>query len=246
MIMNITEKSNIGEVVRFNFRTATVFQANNIDYCCGGNKTIAEACREAGADSGKLIAELRSTAENTDPDTEYINSLSLSELSDYIIRRHHSFVRKNIPFLQEGLDRICEVHGTAHPELFRIRELFSESAKDLTMHMQKEEIMLFPYIQQMEVSARSGSPLGKSHFGSVANPVRMMMAEHENEGRRFDIIADISNSYALPGDACNTYRATISGLKDFEADLHRHIHLENNILFPKAIELESALTGKQV
>lgn len=243
--MDITAKSNVGDVVRFNFRTSSVFQANNIDYCCGGNKTIDEACTESGADSDRLIAELRSTAESTDPDTEYINSLSLSELSDYIIRRHHSFVRKNIPFLKEGLDRICEVHGNAHPELFRIRELFNESSGDLTIHMQKEEIMLFPYIQQMEASARGGSPLGKPHFGSVANPVRMMISEHETEGRRFDTIAEISGNYSLPGDACNTYRATLSGLKDFETDLHRHIHLENNILFPKAVEMESGLIGKQ-
>lgn len=244
--MDITAKSNVGEVVRFNFRTASVFQANNIDYCCGGNKSIAEACKESGTDSGKLIAELRSTAESSDPDTEYINSLSLSELSDYIIRRHHSYVRNKIPFLKGGLDRICEVHGSAHPELFRIRELFNESAGDLTAHLQKEEIVLFPYIQQMEASIRTGSQPGKPRFGSVANPVEMMMADHETEGQRFDTIASISNKYALPGDACNTYRATINGLKDFEADLHRHIHLENNILFPKAVEMEAGLTGKQV
>lgn len=243
--MDITEKSNVGEVVRYNFRTATVFQANNIDYCCGGNKSIAEACRETGADSGKLISELRSTAESADPDSEYINGLSLTELSDYIVRRHHSYVRNKIPFLKGGLDRICEVHGPSHQELYRIRELFNESAGGLTMHMQKEETVLFPYIQQMEASVRSGSKPGASHFGSVANPVAMMMAEHETEGQRFDTIADISNSYALPADACNTYRATINGLKDFEADLHRHIHLENNVLFPKAIEMESSAAQRQ-
>jgi regulator of cell morphogenesis and NO signaling len=243
--MEITERSNVGEVVRFNFRTATVFQANNIDYCCGGNKSIAEACIEAGADSGKLLSELRNMAESADPDSEYINGLSLTELSDYIVRRHHSYVRNKIPFLKGGLDRICEVHGTAHPELFRIRELFNESAGGLTMHMQKEEIVLFPYIQQMEAKIRTGSQPGKSHFGSVTNPVATMMAEHETEGQRFDTIASISNNYALPGDACNTYRATINGLKDFEADLHRHIHLENNILFPKAIELESSPGNQQ-
>ncbi len=241
--MAITPDTHVGEVVRLNFRTAHLLQENNIDYCCGGNKTLTEACAEAGVDSAALIAELEKVAATADPDTDFINSLELNELSDYIVRRHHSYVRKNIPFLKESLEKVCRKHGKAHPELFEIRQLFDGSAAELTMHMQKEEIVLFPYIAKMVKAAKSGEPLGTPPFGSVANPVRSMIAEHETEGARFDKIAGLSGGFAVPADACNTYRAMLSQLSEFGSDLHRHIHLENNILFPGAIRLEEAITG---
>jgi regulator of cell morphogenesis and NO signaling len=239
--MTITLDTKVGEVVKLNLNTAPVFHANNIDYCCGGSKTISEASSEAGIDPGKLILQLEKIAENIDPDTEYINNLALDELCNYIVKRHHSYVKSNIPFLKESLDKICNVHGANHPELFEIRKLFNESAGELTMHMQKEEIILFPYIQKITGAENGGSQISRPAFGSVVNPIKMMISEHETEGARFDKIAEISKNYKIPDDACTTYKATLNRLKDFEGDLHRHIHLENNILFPKAIVLENEL-----
>jgi len=232
--MKITPDTQIRNVVKLNFKTAQLFHANNIDYCCGGSKTISEACHDAGIQPEKLIVQLEKVAENGDPDTEYINSLSPDELCDYIVKRHHSYVKNSIPFLKDSLEKICNVHGTNHPELFEIKKLFNESAGELIMHMQKEEIMLFPYIQKMVKAKKDDSPISRSVFGSVTNRIRMMVSEHEAEGSRFDKIAEISKNYNIPGDACTTYKATFKKLNEFENDLHRHIHLENNILFPNA------------
>jgi regulator of cell morphogenesis and NO signaling len=237
--MKITPDSIVGEVVKLNFKTARLFQANNIDYCCGGNITISEACKEVGINPEQLIQQLEILAVQKDPDSEYFNNLGLGELSDYIVKRHHAYVRDSIPVLKQNLEKICRVHGEHHPELFQINELFTGSAGDLTMHMQKEEIMLFPFIKRLELAKKGNLPLPSSPFGPVSNPIGMMMAEHQVEGDRFKETSLISRNYQLPEDACATYHVTFQQLKDFENDLHRHIHLENNILFQKAIELES-------
>jgi regulator of cell morphogenesis and NO signaling len=238
--MDISLNSTVGEVVKLNFKTAPLFLANNIDYCCGGNKAISDACNEAGIDPEKFIKQLETLAAEKDPDTEYINHLGLDELTNYIVKRHHVYVRESIPPLKKNLEKICQVHGEHHPELFQIKELFNGSADALTLHMQKEENVLFPYIQQLELAKKENTSLPRAHFGSVSNPIEMMLAEHQNEGERFDEISRLSNHYTLPEGGCTTYEVTLKQLSDFENDLHRHIHLENNILFPKAIELEQA------
>jgi len=239
--MNISPELSVGEVVKQNFKTASLFQQNNIDYCCGGNKPISEACTEAGVDQHHLISQLETIVESNDPDSAYIDSLALDELAGYIEKRHHSYVRRSIPFLQASLDKICEVHGKNHPELFKIRDLFNESAGNLTMHLQKEELVLFPYIKKLAEAPAQGDSLQTPGFGAVSNPIRMMLEEHEAEGSRFEKIAGLSENYKIPEDGCTTYKVTMENLKEFEDDLHRHIHLENNILFPKAIELEKEM-----
>ena len=175
-----------------------------------------------------------------DPDSDYINNLGLDELSEYIVKRHHSYVRESIPVIQKNLEKICNVHGENHTELFDIMVLFDGSAGALTKHMQKEEIVLFPFIHRLATAKKENRPLPRAPFGSVSNPIETMLAEHQNEGERFDQIARLSNNYVLPEGGCTTYDVTLKQLRDFENDLHRHIHLENNILFPKAIELEKA------
>jgi regulator of cell morphogenesis and NO signaling len=237
--MNILPNSSIGEVVKLNFKTAELFQANNIDFCCGGNSSIADACNQAGIDPEQLIKQLEALTAREDPDSEYINNLGLDELSTYIIKRHHTYVRNSIPPLIKNLEKICQVHGEHHPELYTIRELFTKTAGNLTMHMQKEEMVLFPYIQRLASAQRENAPVPEAHFGSVSNPIGMMIEEHRAEGERFDEISKLSKDYQLPDDACTTYEVTYKQLRDFENDLHRHIHLENNVLFPKAIELEN-------
>ncbi|OFX49991.1 MAG: iron-sulfur cluster repair di-iron protein [Bacteroidetes bacterium GWB2_41_8] len=240
--MKISQNTSIGELVKLNFKTASVFQDNNIDFCCGGDKTISEACMNAGLDPEKLIGQLELIAEQNDADSQYINGLSLEELSNYIVKRHHNYVRESIPPLQKNLEKICQVHGDHHPELFEINRLFTESSGVLIMHMQKEELMLFPFIRRLELSSKNGAALPNSPFGPVSNPISTMVAEHQQEGDRFEQISKLAENYTLPEDTCTTYEITLRQLRDFENDLHRHIHLENNILFPKAIELEKNLT----
>ncbi|NLX73251.1 MAG: iron-sulfur cluster repair di-iron protein [Bacteroidales bacterium] len=236
--MNISADSFVKEVVKSNFKTARLFQDYNIDYCCGGKKAIYEACEEAGVDAEQLISQLELILTQKDPGPEYINKLSLKELSDYIVKRHHAYVRNSIPALKKNLEKICKVHGEDHPELFEINSLFTKTAGELTMHMQKEELMLFPYINRLELAKASSASIPKSPFGSVSNTFEMMMEEHQDEVNSFIEISELSKNYQTPEDACLSYEVTLKQLKDFEDDLHQHIHLENNILFKKALELE--------
>jgi regulator of cell morphogenesis and NO signaling len=238
--MSISQNSSVGEIVKLNFKTAPLFLSHNIDYCCGGKKAISEACLEVGINPDLLISQLESLISESDPDSEYINKLSLNDLADYIIKRHHSYVTESIPFLKTNLEKLVRVHGENHRELFRIKELFNGSAEALTAHMQKEENVLFPHIRGLETAKKTNTPVPISHFGSVSNPIGMMLAEHQNEGERFVEIARLSNNYTLPEGGCTTYDVTLKQLRDFDNDLHRHIHLENNILFPKAIALEKS------
>jgi regulator of cell morphogenesis and NO signaling len=238
--MMITLDTPVGEVVKNNFKAATLFQANRIDYCCNGHQTISEASNKAGIKAEALVDQLEEILQDNDPDTEYINNLDLSDLADYIVKRHHSYVQKNIPFLKQNLEKIARVHGENHPELVEVRDQFFTSAGELTMHMQNEELILFPYVKQMEKARRENNGLPESSFGSVSSPISAMMVEHQNEGERFEKISVLTNDYHVPQDGCTTYEVTLKQLADFEQDLHRHIHLENNILFTKAKLLEES------
>jgi regulator of cell morphogenesis and NO signaling len=151
-------------------------------------------------------------------------------------------VEEKLPILKQYLHKLCQVHGERHPELFEINEEFSQSAGELAAHMKKEEFILFPHIRKMVMTRKDKTQLDVPNFGTVQNPVQMMMDEHTTEGDRFEKIAMLSNKYTPPADGCNTYRVTYALLNEFEEDLHLHIHLENNILFPKAIEMERELT----
>jgi len=239
--MEITSGTRIGDIVKINFKTAQVFDKNKIDFCCGGGISLAEACLKSNTDIDILLPELEALVLVKDPDSNYIDGLALNELCDYIEKRHHSYVSENIPFLQEKLQKLCEVHGANHPELFNIKELFDGAAGNLSAHMKKEELILFPYIRKMtKFQAEKLNP--KEEFGKIRNTIDLMEEEHQTEGLRFEKISYHSNAYTCPPDGCNTFQVTYQTLKDFEQDLHRHIHLENNILFKKAIVLENELT----
>lgn len=236
--MNITQESIIGEIVKINYKTASLFEANHIDYCCSGEVTLSEACTRAGVDSNQLISQLDVMLGQDDPDAHYFNTMSLDDLCNYIVRRHHSYVRESIPFLRKNLEKLYQVHGNDHLELLNVIELFNNSADNLIKHMQKEEIVLFPYIVKLVLAVENNTQPVTAPFGSVANPIGMMMADHHDEGDRFSEISKLTQQYKYPADACATFMVTYSKLKDFENDLYRHIHLENNVLFPKAILME--------
>lgn len=234
---HVTEKT-IGQMVADNYRTAQVFKKHKIDFCCKGNRTLSEVATKKGLNLEILLQELDTVQANGQGDHLEVASWPLDLLADYIEKKHHRYVEQQIPILNQYLDKLCRVHGDRHPELFEISELFKASGGELAMHMKKEELVLFPWVRKMVEGIADREPLVRPHFGTVRNPIQMMMKEHDHEGERFRKIAELTNSYTPPADACNTYRVTYSLLQEFEEDLHRHIHLENNVLFPKAETLE--------
>ncbi len=242
--MNITEQNNVGETVATNYKAASVFKEFGIDFCCGGNRTIKDVCENKNIKLDELLAKLNAAiTAGKDPNIDY-TSWPLDLLADYIEKKHHRYVESQVPVLKQYLNKICKVHGDRHPELLEINELFTASAGELTMHMKKEELVLFPYIRKTVEASSRGTAVELPHFGTVKNPIQAMMNEHENEGERFRLIAEITNQYTPPVDACNTYRVAFSLLEEFQNDLHLHIHLENNILFPGIIALENKLANQ--
>lgn len=239
--MSVKEHQIIGKLVAKDYRTASVFNKFGIDFCCQGNRTIAEACSAKQIDTVKVIDDLNFAIQNDANDSVDYASWPLDLLLDYIEKKHHRYVEKTIATLQPYLKKICKVHGEKHPELFQINDLFNASVRELITHMKKEEQVLFPYVRKMVKAEEQGLKLDSPQFGNVQNPIEMMMNEHNTEGERFREISMISDGYTPPKDACNTYLVTFALLKEFETDLHLHIHLENNILFPKAVELECKL-----
>jgi len=236
--MEIVENQIIGELVAKNYKTASVFKKHKIDFCCNGNRTISEACERKNIDTATLINELQNTFINQEQNIDF-NAWELDLLADYIEKTHHRYVVAKIEEIKPFLNKVVRVHGEHNPELKEIEILFNQSAQELSPHLQKEEMILFPFIRHMVVAKLQEKPMVQPHFGTVENPITMMKHEHQNEGERFEKIAELSDNYNPPSHACNTYRVTFALLKEFEDNLHQHIHLENNILFPKAIELEN-------
>lgn len=237
---NLRNKT-VGEIVKLDFRAADVFSSYGIDFCCGGKISVADACAASGADESKVISELESLQYRTGAAAHDFDSWNIGFLTDYIINTHHQYVAKAIPQILPLAQKVADVHGEHHPEVVVVNELFNELADELLSHMQKEEQILFPYIKKLVVEESAGKCTDPSCFGSVASPISVMEAEHENAGTILKQLYNLSDGYTAPEDACNTFRVLYGKLKEFEDDLHVHIHLENNILFPKSIELEQAL-----
>ncbi|MEZ2416176.1 iron-sulfur cluster repair di-iron protein [Muriicola sp. E247] len=240
--MEKTLEKTIGQMVAEDYRTAQVFKNHKIDFCCKGNRTLQEVAEKHNLDVDMLLREIYEVQRQNNSDNTDFKTWPLDLLADYIEKKHHRYVEERIPVLKQYLNKLFKVHGERHPELFKIDEHFNASAGELAMHMKKEELVLFPWVRKMVKAKQQNEPLDRPHFGTVKNPIAMMLQEHENEGERFRLIAELSNDYNPPEDACTTYRVAFSLLKEFEEDLHRHIHLENNILFPKAESMERELT----
>ena len=238
--MNISQEQIIGELVAQDYRTASVFKKYGIDFCCQGNTTINNACKKKSIDTGLVLYDLDEVAREKGSSIDY-QIWPLDLLIDYIVKKHHRYVVEKSMEIVPYLNKICKVHGERHPELFEINDLFNLSLEVLAQHMKKEELDLFPYIQKMVQAKHEGTKIVVPGFGSIENLISIMEEEHTIEGDRFRKIEELSNHYTTPADACNTYRVTIALLKEFEDDLHLHIHLENNILFPKSIKLEKEL-----
>jgi len=215
-----------------------IFEKLGIDYCCGGGKALDEACLAAGVSADDVIALLEE-AGSTAAEARDWNAAPLSELVAHIVTRHHGFTREELVRVSNLLAKVCSVHGENHPELHRLHTVFQELKHELTSHMLKEEQVLFPYIENLETAVRRGEPVPTPFFGTVRNPVRMMMQEHDDAGQALRDLREVSSNYQVPADGCITFRTLYQALEEFERDLHQHIHLENNILFPRAAELEA-------
>jgi regulator of cell morphogenesis and NO signaling len=208
-----------------------------IDYCCGGGRNIAEACRASGVRLDELSRLLAEAAAARDLSPDFAAG-PLSDLIRHILDTHHVYTREESARIQALLEKVCGKHGENHPELREVRALFLKLDADLQPHMFKEEQILFPYILRLEAASAAGSPPPFAPFGTVNNPVRMMMFEHDTAGDLLREIRAAARDFQAPDDACMSFRALYRALEDFEQDLHRHIHLENNLLFPRAVEME--------
>ncbi|MDY0077637.1 MAG: iron-sulfur cluster repair di-iron protein [Bacteroidales bacterium] len=239
--MNIHKDQIIGELVAQDYRTATIFKKYGIDFCCLGSTRVNEACDKKGIDTSLVLNDLNSAMQTSNNGAIDYQTWPLDLLVDYIVKKHHRYVEEKSLEIKPYLDKIRKVHGGRHPELHEINEHFLAGAGMLAQHMKKEELVLFPFIRKMVAAKQNGTKLEPPHFGTIANPINNMMSEHTTEGDRFRRIEELTNGYTPPADGCNTYRVTFGLLKEFEEDLHMHIHLENNILFPKSIELEKEL-----
>ncbi len=234
-------EETLGAIAAKDLRKAEVFKKYGLDFCCGGKKTVKEACAEKGIDVTKVERELQQADRNPAARPLPYNDWSLDFLADYIVNTHHSYIRKTLPDIKAYALKVAQVHGAQHPELIPIQQLVEEVNKELSEHIVKEEKILFPFIKELLMAKdRSQSPRAVQ-FGTVQNPIHMMEAEHETAGKSMEEIRTLSNNYALPEDACASYGLLFKMLNDFEEDLHIHVHLENNILFPKAIALEKHL-----
>lgn len=229
----------IGQLVVERPARARIFERHGIDFCCGGKRSLAEACAKRSLDPETLLSELAESDAAAgaafDPAIDWSKE-PLSELVDHIVEIHHAYLREEMPRLSQFLSKLVEVHGQRHPELAVARSTFAGLRAELESHMMKEECILFPSIKMLESSGGTA----QLHCGSVENPIRVMIMEHESAGDALEKLRSLTNGYTPPADGCNTYRVTLDGLRELEADLHMHIHKENNILFPRAIELEAS------
>jgi len=243
--MTPSQHITIGEFVAHDFRTASIFSKYGIDFCCRGHRTIAEVCEKKSINHQNLLDELTSVILTVNNNPVDFSSWPLDLLVDYIEKKHHRYVEGKIPVILQYLDKLCKTHGEEHPELHQIKSLFQGCAADLTQHLKKEELILFPFIGKLEKAANQNGTITIPAFETIDNPIAMMKHEHEQEGDRFRKIAILTHNYTPPAGACNTYRVTYSMLQDFEQDLHEHIHIENNILFPRAVKLEEKVLQYQ-
>lgn len=232
----ITPESRIGDLVAAQPSFARIFEKLGIDYCCGGRRTLAEAATGRGLAADTLAVMLEATAHLGGPTPEVdAAAMTLSELIDHIEGTHHAYVRRELPRLVEMADRLSTKHGLRDPRLPEVADTVQALAQEMADHMRKEEQILFPLVRLIEQDVRDGF-----HCGSIGNPIRVMEAEHESAGRALTRLRELTDGFTPDANACNTHRAFLAGLAEFEQDLHRHVHKENNILFPRALAKAAA------
>jgi regulator of cell morphogenesis and NO signaling len=235
-MIDVAPTTTVSEIVTADPRAAAVFEQFGIDFCCGGRRTFDEACRAAAVDPGAVVSALDVLPSAADREGDAAH-WPLPRLIDYIVSTHHAYVRTSMPAIARYLAKLNEAHGARHPELARVGAYFDQVRIDLEQHMMKEERVLFPYVRDLaerpELAGRMPSP-----FGTIENPIRMMEREHQEAAEAMRTIRELTRGYVAPEDGCATYGACLAELQRFERDLHRHVHLENNVLFPAAVRIE--------
>jgi regulator of cell morphogenesis and NO signaling len=232
----------IGDLVTENARNAAVFERFGLDFCCNGHQTLEQSCEEHGVAVSEVLEAMAALGEPNTEDRPAPEWKELDALIQYIVGHHHRYLRDIAPTLNAWLDEVVSRQGAGHVELAEVRKLFHEIDAELSTHMLKEENILFPFISDLAVAKRSSARLPSGPFGTILNPVRVMEQDHQLVGNMLARLRSLTGRYTPPDDACATFRMCYAELARYEQDLHRHIHLENHVLFPGAIELESGLT----
>lgn len=242
VLPNLLE-TTVGEIARLHPKTMSFFDAAGIDFCCGGKRTLQVACLGKKIDPTSFAVELNAfLAQPADEyDLNAITSLPLDQLAAHIVEKHHEYVQKQTAELLRLCAKVSRVHGGEHPELHEVNSIFNAVASELASHMKKEELILFPWITRLAAAERGEIPYQYPPFGSLQNPIGMMEQEHVEAGDGFVRIRELTNNYVLPQGGCASYWQMLNYLEAFEKDLHVHIHLENNVLFPAAIKMESVM-----
>ena len=235
-----TPQTTVREIALESPASIRVFENFGIDYCCGGNKPLTQACEERSVDLESVLAAIENATQAAPQQAYEWKTASLESICAHIVNTHHAYIRAELPRLNALAERVMARHGDTRPELGQIQRLIESVGDDLLQHLSKEEMMLFPYIVNLERSTARGGPQAAGCFGSVRNPIRVMMTEHDAAGSAMAEIRQLSNGFDPPAGACPTYRGFYQSLSEFERDLHQHVHLENNMLFPRAIKLEES------
>ena len=238
---DISPTMTVGDIVARDLRSAAVFTRHGIDFCCGGRRSLDEACRARGVNPDELVREL--DAAGADPGgAEDASQWPLEQVVERILQHHHAYIRQQVPVIQAFTHKLATKKGPTYPELVILAEAFDQLADDLAHHLAKEENILFPFIDAMLAARQMSHRAPRTPFGTIQNPVRVMEAEHQHAGEDMRHIRTLTGDYQPPPEACPTWRACYAALEDFERDLHAHVHLENNILFPAAARLEEELS----
>jgi len=231
------EMQTIGDLVALDYRVAEVFDRYGIDFCCGGKVPLATACQEKGINLEELLGELNKAADKPVDHSQNYGAWELPFLADYIVNTHHAYLKENTAGIAAYAHKIAQVHGEHHPEVIEIAEIFDKMAADLTLHLRQEEELLFPAIRKMTMLEKVHAEPGAGVIEALKSELVALTHEHDEIGAAIHEIRRLAKDYAIPDDVCNTFMVTYQKLKEFEEDLHKHVHLENNILFPKAAKL---------
>ena len=240
--MDLSGATKVSDIAAASTAATRILEKAGVDFCCGGQRSLQDACMSAGVSTEEMIERLRAASIQTEPGDGAWLSAPLNELTQHIRSKHHQYVREAIQHLQTLLTKVIARHGENHPELAQIESLVAAVSGDMIMHMQKEEQVLFPYIDALERAASGAGSLEPPFFQTVRNPIQSMMRDHDAAGDLLKEIRRATSDYTPPADGCVSYQALYRELHEFEQDLHQHVHLENNILFPRAVKLESGLS----
>jgi len=234
----MTETNTLAELAATSLKAVRILEQHGLDYCCGGKRSLDEACRTKGLDAAAVLGEIAGTAADADAGKDW-RSAPLQELAQHILRTHHEYLKLNLPALGQRMQKVAAVHGSKDPEVLpRMASVYAALRAELELHLHKEEVILFPFLMEYGRAEAQGLPVPPVPFGSIANPITVMEREHDSAGDALAELRSLTGGYTLPAYACSTVQALYGGLQELEADLHVHIHLENNILFPRAIALE--------